>query len=96
MSCVGFAHGRVNLLNAAFVDPLCYGGRRAFQIRSHSFDLDGGSRIIARPSGTEPKVKFYLDIREVMEPGEPLATAEARANAKMKALGEAFTKIAGV
>ncbi|MCT8595096.1 phospho-sugar mutase, partial [Glaesserella parasuis] len=25
--------------------------------------LENGSRLIARPSGTEPKIKFYLDAR---------------------------------
>lgn len=27
------------------------------------FKLENGSRLIVRPSGTEPKVKFYLDVR---------------------------------
>ncbi|MCT8634181.1 phospho-sugar mutase [Glaesserella parasuis] len=27
------------------------------------FELENGSRLIARPSGTEPKIKFYLDAR---------------------------------
>lgn len=27
------------------------------------FRLDGGSRVMARPSGTEPKLKFYVDTR---------------------------------
>jgi len=27
------------------------------------FVLENGSRLIVRPSGTEPKIKFYLDAR---------------------------------
>ncbi|QGM81541.1 phospho-sugar mutase [Otariodibacter oris] len=27
------------------------------------FTLENGSRLIVRPSGTEPKIKFYLDVR---------------------------------
>jgi phosphomannomutase len=55
-----------------------------------TFDLAGGSRIIARPSGTEPKVKFYFDVREPVTEGESLAVAEARAGETTTRLQDAF------
>jgi phosphomannomutase len=61
-----------------------------------AFELEGGSRIIARPSGTEPKIKFYFDLREPMAEGEPLPRAEERARARMGELSKAFSSIAGV
>ena len=60
------------------------------------YALAGGSRIIARPSGTEPKIKFYFDVREPMTAGESPKEAEARAKEKMSALTAAFSAFAGV
>jgi phosphomannomutase len=61
-----------------------------------AFDLEGGSRIIARPSGTEPKIKFYFDVREPIAEGEEVRAAEARAEARMEELKKAFSLLAGV
>ncbi len=59
-----------------------------------SFELVSGSRIIARPSGTEPKIKFYFDVRAVVAEGEPMKDAEARANATMSELSRLFVAAA--
>jgi phosphomannomutase len=60
------------------------------------YALEGGSRIIARPSGTEPKIKFYFDIREPMTAGETPRDAESRARSKMMDLMATFSTFAGV
>jgi phosphomannomutase len=50
------------------------------------YDLDG-ARVVIRPSGTEPKVKAYLEVTE--PPGQPLPEARATAAARMGPLIEA-------
>jgi phosphomannomutase len=54
-----------------------------------ALELASGSRVIARPSGTEPKAKFYFDVRETAAPGG-LAAAQARALATMGRIKTAF------
>ncbi len=59
------------------------------------FELTGNNRIIARPSGTEPKAKFYFDVCEPLGEGEPMAQAARRADETMKRLQASFTALAG-
>ncbi len=47
------------------------------------FALADGTKVIARPSGTEPKIKFYILAKE---PGEDLAKAEAAATRKIEVI----------
>jgi phosphomannomutase len=39
----------------------------------------GGTRVIVRPSGTEPKIKAYIDV--IRRPLDDLASSRAEANA---------------
>jgi len=60
-----------------------------------AFELEGGTRVIARPSGTEPKIKYYFDLREPVREGEAIDAAERRANGKLDALERDFVQQAG-
>jgi len=55
------------------------------------FTLADGTKVIARPSGTEPKIKFYILAKE---PGEDLAKAEAAATRKIEAIIEELVSLA--
>ena len=57
------------------------------------FELEGDARIVARPSGTEPKIKFYLELKEQVGAGESMATARTRAYAALAVLQAAFLKL---
>jgi phosphomannomutase len=51
-----------------------------------------GARMVIRPSGTEPKIKAYLEVVELVT-GRTLASARQAADAKMELLREAVTEL---
>lgn len=59
-----------------------------------SFELADGARIVARPSGTEPKIKYYFDVCTSLQPGEELKDARARGQARLEAIQNAFVAMA--
>lgn len=57
------------------------------------YDLEDGGRIAVRPSGTEPKIKFYL---EVVEPYDEPVAARERASRRLDAIEAEILKTAGL
>jgi phosphomannomutase len=55
------------------------------------FTLDGGGRVVVRPSGTEPKLKCYLEVVV----GVPASTAPDRLAVARAEAAEALERIAG-
>jgi phosphomannomutase len=51
-----------------------------------AYDLVDGSRVLVRPSGTEPKLKLYFEVREVVGEGESIEAAERRARERLERL----------
>ena len=47
---------------------------------------EDGTKISVRPSGTEPKIKFYIEVRGVMKTRSDYDTADATANKKIEAV----------
>ena len=45
-----------------------------------------GNKVSVRPSGTEPKIKFYLEIKDKMQTAADYAACRARAHEKIEAI----------
>jgi phosphomannomutase len=46
--------------------------------------LEDGSKICARPSGTEPKIKFYFSVNTTLDSTENAKSVEAELDEKIK------------
>ncbi|QQR89540.1 MAG: phospho-sugar mutase [Myxococcales bacterium] len=58
-----------------------------------AFHLEGGHRVMIRPSGTEPKLKIYLDITLPLASCEALAECQKQASAITTQLGDSVRAI---
>jgi phosphoglucomutase len=54
------------------------------------FYLEDGSKVTARPSGTEPKIKFYFSIHTEIKGKADFPEKKAELEARIAALKEAF------
>src|SRR6476469_9068158 len=50
------------------------------------FILEDGSKISARPSGTEPKIKFYFSVKTQLESTEKFDEKEKQMDEKIQAI----------
>jgi len=60
-----------------------------------AMELDGGHRVMLRPSGTEPKLKFYFDVRVDMRDGETSESAKARGERLLDELSAGLAAMTG-
>lgn len=59
-----------------------------------AYELEDGSQITVRPSGTEPKIKYYFELREDLKAGESSETSRARGQRRLATLEQAFFELA--
>jgi len=57
-----------------------------------AFQAEDGARLTVRPSGTEPKIKFYLELVGEAQARADVAPTRARLEAEGRALRSALTK----
>ena len=48
--------------------------------------LHDGTKVSVRPSGTEPKIKFYIEVKDKMQTAADFKACRARAYEKIEAI----------
>lgn len=57
------------------------------------WDLEGGHTLLLRPSGTEPKLKCYVNVHESVTTTQPLEVAKAKAKKTLQTLQTALEQL---
>ena len=70
-------------VSVARIDDLSKGSQQLPATDGIRYHLEDGSRVIVRPSGTEPKLKVYLEVIVAVEPPSGLAAARAEASGRL-------------
>ncbi|HEA30845.1 MAG TPA: phospho-sugar mutase, partial [Leeuwenhoekiella sp.] len=50
------------------------------------YHTEAGSRIAARPSGTEPKIKFYISVNHPLESSSDFDNVEQKLDEKIRGI----------
>ncbi|MFK7931348.1 MAG: phospho-sugar mutase [Myxococcota bacterium] len=78
----------VDILARTITDPVT-GAVRPYELPPSNvlaWTLEDGSQVLARPSGTEPKIKFYGEVREILADSDTLQDGERRAIGRVNSL----------
>ncbi|WP_171896945.1 phospho-sugar mutase [Nocardioides marmotae] len=84
----GFAVERVDDLSTGSADLPPTEGLR--------YHLAGGARVVVRPSGTEPKLKCYLEVVVPVDPEDGVDAARIHAAGRLDALRSGIKSAAGI
>jgi len=69
------------------IDDLAEGSEQLPPTEGLRYCLEDGSRVIVRPSGTEPKLKVYLEVIVAVEASSGLVAARAEAAGRLSRVG---------
>ena len=75
------------------VDDLSEGSEQLPPTDGLRYHLEDESRVIVRPSGTEPKLKVYLEAIVPVEPSSGLAAAKVEARGRLDRVGDSMHKL---
>jgi len=77
----------------ARIDDLSEGSGQLPPTDGLRYHLEDESRVIVRPSGTEPKLKVYLEVIVAVDASTGLAPAQAQARSRLDRVGAAMRRL---